>query len=543
VPRPFPRAFVAIVRLALAAAFVACVTGVLLGRAGLAQAQGIKPSGTVSAATAPPSAAPVPDEEAPDSPRASMRAFLDLCDRGRHEEAARYLDVPRGAEKRAAELARKLHTVLAERLWVDVEHLSGHGDGKTKAQDGLPPGALELGKVKDAKGRATTIRIVRHEPHSAEDEARWVFAQSTVQAVDVLYSSLRGQWLREKMPGPLQAQGPAALYWWQWVALPLLAALCVAVGRVLTWASAFVARRLMGRLPWAGKVLDRLAKPVTLGWALVAFWFALPYLALTLRAEDLLERVLAALGWLAFFWGLLRALTVGFDRVVEGEWASTRPSIRSLATVGVRLGKLVVWALALMVALSELGYPVTSVIAGLGLGGVALALAAQKTVENLFGSLSILADQPFRVGDLVRVDGVEGNVENIGLRSTRIRTVERTVIVFPNGKLADMRIETLGARDRIRFATKLQLQRDSTEGEIRRVLDLVRTRLEGHARVVRADVSVRLAALSDQAVDVDVAAPVDTLDLKEFALVREELLFLVVLAVKDAGARLAEPRK
>jgi len=472
-----------------------------------------------------------------------MRAFLDLCERGRYEEAARYLDVPRGAEKRSAELARKLHTVLAERLWVDVEHLSTHGDGKAKAQDGLPPGVEELGKIKDSKGRSTSIRIVRREPRTPEDEARWVFAQSTVQAVDALYASLRGQWLREKMPGSLQAQGPAAVYWWQWLALPVLAVLCLALGRVLTWASGFVARRLTGRLPWAGTIVDRLAKPTTLGWALLTFWLALPFLALTLRAEDLLERGIAALGWLAFFWGLLRAVTVGFDRIVEGEWAKTRPSVRSLASVGVRLGKVVVWALALMVALSELGYPVTSVIAGLGIGGVALALAAQKTVENLFGSLSILADQPFRVGDLVRVVGVEGSVESIGLRSTRIRTVERTVIVFPNGKLADMRIETLGARDRIRFTTKVQLHRESTAEEIQRFLEAARARVSGHAKVVKDDVSVRLSSLTDLSADVEIAAPVETLDVKEFAVAREELLFAVVAAASDAHVRLAEPRK
>ncbi len=488
-----------------------------------------------------PGAAKDGEEEAPDSPRASVRAFLDLCDRSRYEEASRYLDIPRGAEKRSAELARKLRDVLAERLWVDVEHLSGRGEGK--GADGLPPGVEELGKIKDAKGRATSIRIVRHEPRAPEDEARWVFAQSTVQAVDMLYASLQGQWLREKMPDILKTQGPYALYWWQWLALPVLAVLCLALGRVLTWASAFVARRLTGRLPWAGPVLERLAKPVTLGWALVAFWLAMPFLALTLRAEDLLERLLAALGWLAFFWGLVRAVTVAGDRMMAGDWARTRPSARSLASVGVRLGKLVVAALALMVALSELGYPVTSVIAGLGLGGVALALAAQKTVENLFGSLSILADQPFRVGDVVRVDTVEGTVENIGLRSTRLRTVDRTLIVIPNGKLADMRIETLGARDRIRFSTKLQLARTSSADEITRVVELARKRLEQHADVAAADVFVRFSAVSDQSADIDIAAPIATLDAGRFAAVREELLLALVTVVEEAGARLAEPRR
>ena len=148
----------------------------------------------------------------------------------------------------------------------------------------------------------------------------------------------------------------------------------------------------------------------------------------------------------------------------------SNPSLVSVAynVVGQysQFGKLVVGAIALMVALSALGYPVTSVIAGLGIGGVALALAAQKTVENLFGSVSILADQPFQVGDTIRVDTVEGTVETIGLRSTRMRTVDRTLIIIPNGKLADMRIESLGPRDRMRFATRLSLVLLQRSGEL-----------------------------------------------------------------------------
>lgn len=518
---------------------VVLAAGMTLGRVDPARAA--QRAATPAATTTPASSPLGVEEEAPDSPRASLRAFFDLCDRSRFEEAARYLDLPRGTEKRGADLARKLDIVLAERLWVDVEHLSSRGEGK--AQDGLPAGVEELGKVKDAKGRATAIRIVRHETRAPDDEARWVFAQSTVQSVDALYASLQGQWIRERMPLSLRSPGPMALYWWQWVALPVLAALCIAAGRLLTWASAFVARRLTSRLSWSGDVIERIAKPLTLGWALLAFWLAMPYLALTLRAEDLLERSLKALGWLAFFWALLGSVNVAFDRIAAGDWARTRPSARSLASVGMRLGKVVVAALALMVALAELGYPVTSVIAGLGIGGVALALAAQKTVENLFGSLSILADQPFRVGDVIRVDGVEGTVESIGLRSTRLRTVDRTLVVIPNGKLADMRIETLGARDRFRFSTKLLLARDSTAEEIERVVDLARERLGGNRRVAKDEVFVRFSAVSDVSADIDVAAPIETIDSAEFAETREELLLALVTVVRDAKARLAEPRR
>lgn len=503
----------------------------------MAQAQSIRPSSALPAAAA--LSERSAEEEAADSPRVSMRTFLELCARARYEEAARYLDVPRGAERRSGELTRKLHDVLSERLWVDPEKLSPLAQGRK--DDALPAGTEELGKIINATGAPVSIRIVRHEPRSPEDEPRWIFSQGTLLNVDALHASLRSRWVRDNLPPALLIQGPRALAYWQWIALPLLALACTAVGRILTWLSGMTARRLAAKKPWGARLLHRLSRPVTMAWALFLFWMLLPYLALTLRAEDYVERVLRALGYLVFFWGLVRAVGVAGDEIAEAKWSESRPNIRAVTGVGVRLGKVVVGAIALMVALSQLGYPVTTVVAGLGIGGVALALAAQKTVENLFGSISILADQPFGVGDTIRVDTIEGTVETIGLRSTRIRTVERTLIIIPNGKLADMRIESLGPRDRIRFSTKLGLSRDTKVTQIAAIVQGIHTKLRAHPRVRRDDVFVRLSGVGESSFDLDVAAPVDTIDANEFAKIREELLLTCISVVTEEGASLAVP--
>ena len=479
-------------------------------------------------------------DETPDSPRASMRAYLDLCDRSRFEEAARYLDLPRGQEKKGPELAQKLFVVLEARLLVSPDQLSPRPEGKAD-EPGIPAGTEELGKLKDAKGHNVAIRIVRHDAKTPEDESRWVFSQTTVQAVDPLYASLRGRWIRDRLPAFLLEQGPWSLYFWQWLAIPVLAGIALGIGRILTWMCGKFARALLGRLPWTARILDRLARPVTVGWAIVVFWLLVPDLALTIRAEELMGRILRALAYLAFFWGLLRTVSVAGDELATGEYGEMKPSLRSLTSVGVRLGKLVVGAIALMVALSALGYPVTTVIAGLGIGGVALALAAQKTVENLFGSVSILVDQPFQVGDTIRVDTVEGTVETIGLRSTRMRTVDRTLIIIPNGKLADMRIESLGPRDRMRFATRLSLARETSSDQLRKIVEEIAKDLRAHEKVRVNDVSVRLGGLGEQSYDIDASATVETVDANEFAKVREDLLLACVAAVERSGAQLAVP--
>ena len=482
-----------------------------------------------------------PDEEAADSPRVSVRSFYDLAEHGHYNAAAIYLDLPRGTEKRGAELASKLYAVLSQRLLIRPEQLSPLAQGRPT--DGLPAGTEELGKINDAKGHPVAIRLVRHESKALDDEARWVFSQSTVSHVDGLYAALRDRWVREHLPPALLLVGPASLYYWQWLALPLLAIVALAIGRVLTHGCAFIAKRLLPDYPWSERLLQGLKYPVTVAWALALIAIVLPWLALTLAAEDIIHRILRAFAILGFFWGLLRGVTVLGTELNNAEWARSRPTARSLSSVAVSLGKVIVAAFAVMVALSELGYPVTSVIAGLGIGGVALALAAQKTVENLFGSLSILADQPFRVGDTVKVDSIEGTVETIGLRSTRIRTAERTLVVFPNGKLADMRIESLGPRDRIRFATKLQLARGTPPIEISKVVEAVRVALIGHAKVRTEEVFVRFSAIGEASFDVDASAPIETIDANEFGKIREELLLLCLGAVADCGAKLVDIRR
>lgn len=482
------------------------------------------------------------EEEAADSPRASMRSFLDLCERGRFQEASIYLDLPKGSEKRAAELTSRLYTVLQQRLLISPEQLSPLAQGR--ANDGLATGIEELGKINDPKGRPVPIRLVRHESKSSDDEPRWVFAQSTVTHVDALFSALQDRWIRQHLPVVLLEQGPMFIYYWQWLALPVLAGLCLAIGRLLTFLSGLIARPLLAKYTWSPRLLPHLKAPFTLAWALIAFAFLLPYLALTVRGDELIDRGLAALSWLTFFWILLRVVAVVGEEISHAEWTHTRPTARSLASIGVRLGKVIVGALALMVALSQLGYPVTSVIAGLGIGGVALALAAQKTVENLFGSVSILADQPFVVGDTIRVDTIEGTVESIGLRSTRVRTADRTLIIFPNGKLADMRIESLGPRDRIRFATKLQIARtSSTTTQVKSIIVTIVEKLKAHASVRKEEVFVHLAAIGEASFDIEVAAPIETLDANEFAKIREELLIGCIDAVEKAGAKLAVPTR
>ncbi|MBN2797835.1 MAG: mechanosensitive ion channel family protein [Deltaproteobacteria bacterium] len=145
-----------------------------------------------------------------------------------------------------------------------------------------------------------------------------------------------------------------------------------------------------------------------------------------------------------------------------------------LLPIAVRGGRMVLWALGLMVAASSLGIDVTSLIAGLGIGGLAFALAAQDTVANVFGGASIFADKPFQMGDLITVKGATGVVEEIGVRTTRLRTLEDTIFVIPNSDVADSALENLSARRRRKKMLTIGLIYDTTPAQLRQAKEILR---------------------------------------------------------------------
>jgi MscS family membrane protein len=208
-----------------------------------------------------------------------------------------------------------------------------------------------------------------------------------------------------------------------------------------------------------------------------------------------------------------------------------------------RVGKVALVAVAAVALLSELGYPVASLLAGLGIGGLAVALAARSTLENLFGAFSIGADQPFREGDFVKIEDFVGTVETVGLRSTRIRTLDRTLISLPNGKLADMRIESFTARDRIRLACTLGLVYSTTSAQMREVLAGLEQVLRDHPKIWPDAVVVRFSALGASSLDIEIMAWFQTQDWGEFQVIRQDLLLQFMGIVERAGTSFAFPTR
>jgi MscS family membrane protein len=490
-----------------------------------------------AAPTPTPAAAP---EVAPDSPRSAVAEFIGLTRAGKYAEAARFLDLPAQLAGRGPELARKLKLVLDQDLWIDLEKVSPLPPGHR--EDGLPPELEEIGTITGANGKPEPVRLVRKD---RTESPIWVFSRTTVARVPEWYAALENREILDHVPLPLLRPGPRQLLWWQWLAAVALFVPAWWGGKLLGWVSRKGLLRIARRTPtpWDEALLLRMRGPFTLGWMLVILRAGLPFLGLYLPAEAFALQVLKAGAIGTFFWAVLRTITVSGEVLAGAPWAVANAGARSALEFSVRFGRLFVIGMGVLAALAALGLPVNNVLAGVGIGGIAIAFAAQKTVENFFGAISIGVDQPLRVGDFVRVSGVEGTVENIGLRSTRIRTLDRTLVTIPNGKLADMQIESFAERDRIRLAATLTLQYGTTSAQLREVISGIEALLRAHPKIWPDTVVVRFLAFADSSLNVELMAWFQTTDVAEFREIRQEVLLGIMEVVERTGASFAFPTR
>jgi MscS family membrane protein len=270
---------------------------------------------------------------------------------------------------------------------------------------------------------------------------------------------------------------------------------------------------------------------------------SLPWLPLGGVPTGVLHGSISVLTIVVVIWGTFRAIDLARGTLEQREWVQRRPASRSLLMLGARFAKVSVLALGALVALSQVGVSVASLLAGLGIGGLVIALAAQKTVENVFGAVSIGIDQPMREGDFVRVYDFVGTVEQIGLRSTRIRTLDRTVVTIPNGELANQRIESYTARDRIRLACMIGLEYSTTPAQLREILQALRKILEDHTKIWPDAIVVRFMQFAESSLDIEVMAWFQTGDWSEFQGIREEVLINFMEAIARAGSSIAFPTR
>lgn len=510
-------------RFALAACLTACSV--------FAQAPGLP-------GTAPASAQRVPEDER-STPRGTVFGFLEAARQSDYRRAASYLNLPAEARENGggAELARKLKEVFDRQLALDPVRLSSVPEGDQT--DGLDPNIEQIGAVR-LGGRAWDIQLQRT---TRDGQSIWLFSERTVSITPELYERLETTWAESRLPAVLLVEGPLGTAAWQWLALLILAVLSWLIGSLLV---RVVMRILRPLLSGTAKGVDDLLVPsmerpirLLLAVALVRAGVEAIAPPVLLRAYILLG--LTALTYLGLAWLAMRVIDVIAAQIVLRLSSAHRVSVASVIPLGRRTAKAGTVLIAILAALSTWGYNITALLAGLGVGGLAVALAAQKTIENLFGGVALTTDRPVLVGDFCRFGERTGIVEDIGLRSTRIRTLDRTLVTVPNAQFSSMLLENFGARDKIFLHPILGLRRDTTPEQMRFLIRELREVLLRHKWVDPEPARVRFIGIGTYSLDIEIFAYVKTNRFDEFLVVQEEILLSFLEVIRDAGTALAVP--
>lgn len=429
------------------------------------------------------------------SPQEAARSLVDnlMPDQWEPRSAWRCLDIPPGMTRAEAETtAIKLKKVLDARgLLVPVDSLSLDPD-YTDAQGGsrvvpIPTWpALELSRAEDG---------------------RWLYSRSLVQSTPRLYgetfSAIPG-WIQQHIPASVE--GPVlGVYTWQAVYAVLLAVVALLAGLVAQRiiADRFIALARSRKIDLGRAVVARTRGPLTtFAVGLVATW-GIPDLQLGVQASRVLLFLASAATSISAVLIAVRVVDIVSDltarRAAETE---SRLDDQVIPLVS-RAVKTAIWILGVVVIIQNLGVNVTSLVAGVSVGSLAFALAAQDTVENLFGSLTIFTDRPFQIGDWVVIDGsIEGVVEEVGFRSTRIRTFHNSVISVPNRKVANSTVDNVGKRRFRRVKSTIGLTYDTRPDQVQAFVDAVRAHLVAHPAVADTTLEVHFTSFGDSALQV-----------------------------------------
>jgi MscS family membrane protein len=470
-----------------------------------------------------------PTSYQPDTPRGAMARFMDACRNGEYAKAAEYLNLSqlKRAEraKVGPEMARELEIVLDRVLWLDLDKVSTERDGDPS--DGLPPLRDSIGTIDTKDG---PIEILIERVRDTNGQEVWKFSSDVVAVIPSLYEEYGWGPLARVLPAPFFEIRLLRIRLWQWIGLGLLAGGAWGISRlvrgVLIRGAKLVLVRSAQKLP-----ATRIAEPLRLLLAVAVCGLGLPLLGLAVPVHRVVGGVLKGLAIVSLTWLFLRIL----DEYAQRFERRLDQHARDTAHLGRRTLKVFIVIVAFIAALQNFGFNVTGLLAGLGVGGLAVALAAQKTVENLFGSISLVADQPVRLGDVCRFGDTVGTVEDIGLRSTRIRTVTRTLVTIPNAQFSTMAIENLSVRDRIPVRATLALPAGTTAVRVREVLAKLRERVSGVPRVDGASARATFVRLESQALDVELFVYAMATSWDEYVEVREQVLLAALEALGEQG--------
>jgi MscS family membrane protein len=474
------------------------------------------------------------------SPRGTIVGFSRAAARDDSFAAARYLQLEDDQKPNSARLTASLKALMDRDLHERLPEISDLPDGAL--DDGLDENLEHIGPL-DIAGVKTFIKLVRVK--DPETGLVWLISSETLRQIPADVGAADRSWVERHMPASLVKRSLFGLSLAHWsLLLGLLLGTAVLLW-VLDAAIAFVASRLVRdaqrRHAWdTWNQATRL--PAIIALTVIVQFFAIPPLGFPLSFRYVYARVgLVALA-IAFAWLLKRVLALAFKQARSMVRGKDRASTQSLMMLAERLVQALIIVITIVVVLILVGVESKTALAGLGFLGVALALGAQKTVENLLGGIFMLSDKALAVGDYCTISNQSGWIEDVTLRSVRLRTVSQSLVSLPAGSLAQTGIENFATRRKIPVQCMLRLRYGTQVQQLQRILAGTRALLAKDSNFEKESASVRLVNFGTEAIELELFVYVLTSDADVHRAVREELLLTIATLVEEAGSALAPTR-
>ena len=478
------------------------------------------------------------DEYGRTTPRSSTMGLARALSARDFDTAVNYMDLRNLPftidEADGPELARQLLIVADRSMIVDYEAISDDPDGHL--DDGLPSYRDRITTIKTSEGM---VDILMQKVPRGDGVFIWKLSNATVAIIPALDEEFGYGPIGGKLSLIFPHYYVMGMELWQWLMMLVL----IVVGYILAYIASWLLFKLITlqrkqRLDRAERFING---PLRFLILVLFVRSTFDLIAPNLMARAIFEA--RTLFIIAMVWVLL-----GFvDLIMFGIAERMRKQGRADAVVLLRpattVFKLTLIFIGIVTWLDNIGYEVTTLLAGLGIGGVAVAFAAQRTLENLIGSITIYSSQPVHVGDFCKFGDKLGTVEEIGLRATQLRTLERTVVHIPNAKFSTDVIENLTQRDKILYRTRLRLSLQTTARQMQDVLDGIRELINKHEMIDEETSRVRFLEFGEYAQEIELYVYIRTQDFIEYLQYREDINLSIANIIESSGTQLVVPTR
>lgn len=469
------------------------------------------------------------------TPLAVVLAILKSVEKKELKVAATHLDLrylPSGIEKGQGEqLIKHLGIVWSQQNIIDLSILSDQPEGHL--DDGLPSYRDLLGTI---HLKEDTVSVYLQRIPNGDGSQVWKISNATVSKIPELWNELGYHPLAESISAYLPRFKILDMENWQFVSLIIILLASWYLTAALRWLMQYL---VSFSLRYKETMQRLIRRPLRMFLFFTGVQWAVGFLGLSISAQVWIDT--GTLGYLASVFLVLGIIEFCFAMYISRKAQSVnsiaimRPLVTTLKIVAV-----------ISVALSwfdNAGFSISTILTGLGIGSLAIALAAQKTLENVFGAFTLFFARPIKPGDFCKFGTISGTVEEIGLRSTRIRKLDRSVVHVPNSVFSSGNLENYEDIDYRLFLRELRLRLDTTPDQLRVVLIELRKLMLSHSRTLDVGARVRFENIERDAFLIIANVYIDTASLIEFKGIAEDLNLRILEIIRDQGIKLAIPEQ